>query len=29
MEEKGETTYPIIYIKGYSQPTASKPDYKL
>ena len=29
MEAKGEPTYPIIYIKGYHQSTASKPDYTL
>lgn len=29
MEEKGETTYPIIYVRGYHQPSASNPNYKL
>lgn len=29
MKEKRETVCPIIYIKGYSQPSASKPEYKL
>lgn len=27
MAEKGETTYPIIYIKGYRQPSASNPNF--
>ena len=29
MEEKGEATYPIIYVKGYHQPSASDPNYTL
>ena len=29
MKDKGEQICPIIFIKGYSQPTASKPEYKL
>lgn len=29
MEDKGETTYPIIYVKGYRQPSASNPNYTL
>ena len=29
MKDKGKQICPIIYVKGYSQPTASKPEYKL
>lgn len=29
MEEKGEVTYPIVYVRGYNQPSASDPKYKL
>lgn len=29
MEEKGELTYPIIYVRGYHQPSASDPTYKV
>ena len=29
MVEKGETIYPIIYVRGYHQPSASNPNYTL
>lgn len=29
MEENGEKTYPIIYVRGYHQPSASNPNYKV